>query len=810
MQTLYLPEQQEILELWKIILDEYDRLIYRYKNMTYDDISWFSFEALFSSDPPFLEPESAVSATEFYQFLSHRTRFLLIDEFQDTSLIQFNILKPIIEELTAGEGSKPFGGLIVVGDEKQSIFGWRGGQRDLLLNLQGIFPSLGEVATERMEQSWRCGPTVMQFINAVFMQPSVHNYLAGKDMDWEYQLIRSATAKNEPGALVELCLRNYSTAGAEQSTSQEMFSDFVQRMVVPALQEDPTGSIAILCRKGKELEGIQQALDESGISSLYQPDRSIAEHPYVSPLISWLRFIAWDDYTDFVAFLRSDYLRINTALLKETLKRIKLAKSSADVTSFAPADGTSAATIGIAAADIVAADIAAADIVAADILSAGQPDFSALPLIHKLHELAHSQHGKNPTEICREIMDNCLGGKSLSQRDYLNLHRWLDQLATWEISQAEKGSSIPDLLGYISENFATEDFKQVSISTADSMQLLTIHKSKGLQFKRVFVFYNLSSGHRNDGSVLKWAVQYADKGFHQVSDFGISYHYEKVLKASSYSHLWVNEQNRERLEEMNNLYVAFTRAENKLHLYFCYRSKDEWETYYSQRTEDSLPLQICNAALSAMQSCPVDERGIYQLFSVFPAAKPEIEPAILQQQEQDYTDLVKDIVHHARIPFIVPLSQEMAPNLDLKKLWLIDRPNLIGDLLHFYLSFIMRNNSGENDYALRRCLFRYGGIFSAIEIAEHAQRCGKICDANPWLFAKGWDKVFTEQELLHGGRLLRLDRLLINTDQKEALIVDYKSGEVHDPHQLETYTRALSSLKSMQGYHIESRILFLP
>jgi len=120
MLNLYLPEQQEILELWQIILTEYDRLIYRYKNMTYDDISWFSFEALFSSDPPFLEPESAVSATEFYQFLSHRTRFLLIDEFQDTSLIQFNILKPIIEELTAGEGSKPFGGLVVVGDEKQS------------------------------------------------------------------------------------------------------------------------------------------------------------------------------------------------------------------------------------------------------------------------------------------------------------------------------------------------------------------------------------------------------------------------------------------------------------------------------------------------------------------------------------------------------------------------------------------------------------------------------------------------------------------------------------------------------------------
>lgn len=150
-------------------MERYDNLIYRYKNLTYDDITWFTFETLFSSEPPFLNPEDAVSATEFYQCLSHRTRFLLIDEFQDTSLIQFNILKPIIEEITAGEGSKPFGGLIVVGDEKQSIFGWRGGERDLLLNLKDIFPALGDLTVEALDKSYRCGPTLMEFINQVFM-----------------------------------------------------------------------------------------------------------------------------------------------------------------------------------------------------------------------------------------------------------------------------------------------------------------------------------------------------------------------------------------------------------------------------------------------------------------------------------------------------------------------------------------------------------------------------------------------------------------------------------------------------------------
>ena len=95
--------------------------------MTYDDISWFTFQALFSGTSPAFPMKEANVANEFYHFLTHRSRFILIDEFQDTSLMQFQILKPIIEEVCSGAGSKEFGGLIVVGDEKQSIFGWRGG-----------------------------------------------------------------------------------------------------------------------------------------------------------------------------------------------------------------------------------------------------------------------------------------------------------------------------------------------------------------------------------------------------------------------------------------------------------------------------------------------------------------------------------------------------------------------------------------------------------------------------------------------------------------------------------------------------------
>ncbi|MDP2401066.1 MAG: UvrD-helicase domain-containing protein, partial [Actinomycetota bacterium] len=247
-QALFIPEQDEILGLWEAILKEYDELIYRYKNMTYNDISWFSLEALFSDDPPNFDMAVEANATEFYQFLSHRSRFILIDEFQDTSLIQFNILKPIIEEIIAGEGTKPFGGLVVVGDEKQSIFGWRGGERDLLLNLPAIFPSLGRMDPEVLRSSWRSSPLMMRFINAIFSDQSLHQYLEEKGMSWQYEQISSARAELEPLSLLEFSCGSYQTRSIQTSIDDRM-QEFVRTMIMPAVESHPHETMAILCRK---------------------------------------------------------------------------------------------------------------------------------------------------------------------------------------------------------------------------------------------------------------------------------------------------------------------------------------------------------------------------------------------------------------------------------------------------------------------------------------------------------------------------------------------------------------------------------
>jgi ATP-dependent exoDNAse (exonuclease V) beta subunit len=775
MSKLYVSEQQEILELWKLILDEYDRLIYRYKNMTYDDIAWFSFEALFSVEPPFFDPQSEVSASEFYHFLSHRTRFMLIDEFQDTSLIQFNIIKPIIAEISSGEGSKPYGGLIVVGDEKQSIFGWRGGQRDLLLSLQSIFPSLGEVKTERLDSCFRCGPSLMQFVNQLFSSSPIHAYLADKNMNWDYPLIRGARIDREASTSIEFCLKNTSKSMAVQNGYTDAIEDFVKSMVLPALADDPSGNIAILCRKGSELSKVQQVLDESGTASLYQPDRSICDHLLVSPIIDWMRFLAWGSWADFLSFLRSDYVRIGSKTLKQIADCLAVYNGTAT-----PSPCT----------------------------------FSDIPIAENIMALASEHKALSPAAICNGLSIMFLKNRELSERDYLNLHEFINIVTTWENQNSDKGNTLPDLLKYLSENKDSENFKQASIAGSDSLQLLTIHKSKGLEFKRVFVYYNLTSRHSGDHDKLAWALKYAGKDFHYVEDYGISLHYEKVLKASSYRYLWDEEQKRQLLEELNNLYVAFTRAESKLHLYFCYQNKDGWDDYLSKKEAPSLPALLCNSSLDffIQQGISPDENGIYTFHSPFREEEETLQQmSVPQQIDSNIVSLEGNLLSNLNQSrkgnwnSLIPIEQPKIQNWN--KYYLEDRPNLLGDLAHYYLSHIIHNTRKEQDYALRRCLLRFGSIMRQGEIVDVCERCLIACNANGWLFDSQWDKIYTELELEGNQGLLRLDRLMINTSELKAMIVDYKSGDIHDTKQLENYSSALLKLNGMSQYAIEVQFL---
>ncbi|MCH2134546.1 MAG: UvrD-helicase domain-containing protein [Phycisphaerales bacterium] len=116
---------------------------------------------------------------DWLQFrLDAELRDLALDEFQDTSDAQFEVIRPIISEILAGEGGHELPrSMLVVADPKQSIYGWRGGTPSLLQVLRDM--GEGELQQGTLDRSYRSGPAIIDFVNDVFGSLETNSSLDG-------------------------------------------------------------------------------------------------------------------------------------------------------------------------------------------------------------------------------------------------------------------------------------------------------------------------------------------------------------------------------------------------------------------------------------------------------------------------------------------------------------------------------------------------------------------------------------------------------------------------------------------------------
>ena len=102
---------------------------------------------------------------EFLQFrLDMKFNHLLIDEFQDTSLIQYKILKPLISEIVSGQ-SYEYKTFFYVGDTKQAIYRFRNGKKELFDSLQNEFKN---IVSEELNVNFRSSQNIVSFCNEIF------------------------------------------------------------------------------------------------------------------------------------------------------------------------------------------------------------------------------------------------------------------------------------------------------------------------------------------------------------------------------------------------------------------------------------------------------------------------------------------------------------------------------------------------------------------------------------------------------------------------------------------------------------------
>ncbi len=121
-------------------------------DLSFSDISAFTYKIL----------SSGLDRDFFYFRLDSRFDHILIDEFQDTSILQYRILKPLFDEAVSTD--ERFRSLFYVGDVKQSIYRFRGGSKELFFE---VAKSYG-IKIEQLNINYRSAKEIVEFVNESF------------------------------------------------------------------------------------------------------------------------------------------------------------------------------------------------------------------------------------------------------------------------------------------------------------------------------------------------------------------------------------------------------------------------------------------------------------------------------------------------------------------------------------------------------------------------------------------------------------------------------------------------------------------
>ena len=167
--------------IWKV-LDQYEnaysRLVRRRGRLTFYDLQLIlgQSEGAEASRPMLTQRPGHPDRLRIDYRLDTRFDHWLLDEFQDTSYLQWSVIENLVDEAvqdTSGQRS-----LFQVGDLKQAIYAWRGGDVRLFNDIRDRYNQDEERIVERpLNDSWRSGPAVISMVNAVFGNDEMLRYL---------------------------------------------------------------------------------------------------------------------------------------------------------------------------------------------------------------------------------------------------------------------------------------------------------------------------------------------------------------------------------------------------------------------------------------------------------------------------------------------------------------------------------------------------------------------------------------------------------------------------------------------------------
>lgn len=207
---------------------------------------------------------------------------ILLDEFQDTSVDQWRVLEPLIDEAVAG-GERPRS-VFVVGDIKQSLYSWRNAQAELLPYVARRWPQL---RGGTLSKTYRCAPAIVEAVNTLFGSLRTNEALADHTnaadrFAREFKAHESAVDSPSLVRLIDI------GASLEDPESEEEAIEYLADRVARVHSQRPGADIAVLVRRQKPIGSIVAALASRDIPAVSDASASPCDHPAVEAVLAAL------------------------------------------------------------------------------------------------------------------------------------------------------------------------------------------------------------------------------------------------------------------------------------------------------------------------------------------------------------------------------------------------------------------------------------------------------------------------------------------------------------------------------------------
>lgn len=718
-------------------------------------------------------------ASFIYEKIGTNIDIVMIDEFQDTSRLQWSNFHLLLEECLAQSN-----GSLVVGDIKQSIYRWRNGDWRILANLGKDAQLRTEGHT--LDTNWRSQANIIDFNNAFFTE-TCRKISQGNEQQEAFPELRTIyndvvqeTQKSRHEGYVRITLIPEERNGKEQYQErmlQELTSQ-VDRLVHDGV---PETDIAILIRKKKFIPLIADYFDKHTDYRIVSDEAFCMEASTpLCMLMDALRFLTVPDDRIACARLAVAYqkdvlhrdIHLNTVLLNRT-------------EDFLPEDFTGNLNTWRL-----------------------MPLYELLERLYDLFEMKEIPHQE--AYVCA----------------------FYDAVAEY---LKNKSSELTAFISYWDETLHS---KTIPSGEPTGIRIMSIHKSKGLEFHTVLLPFCDWRSENETNNQLVWCQvdpqQTVAPVFNELDLIPVNY--SSAMKESVFKSNYLQEQQHLWVDNLNLLYVAFTRARQNLIVWGksgaggsvsqwlestlntlagkplpCLRKNTGNQEWHEQEKE----LRCTAVPLEDTDSSPCPHPGteenetekspeilIYE-YGYMQTEQPESKPLTpcrsanrLTAPRQPVKVVLKDLEEKTGIEF--RQSNRSAAFIDQDE----DEPSYAdrGNLLHYLFACI--RHADELEQAIEQ--LRFEGLFRTEEEVEQVRRiAGKILDipqVNEW-FGPGWTPYNectiiapNEDGTVHSERP---DRVMQQGDKM--VVIDFKFARKKQAHveQVQRYMRLLQDM----GYH---------